>query len=226
MNQYILFIDTETSDVPVDLTKPYSEPNIWPFAIQISWCIYTKAGKKIKEQSYFINNKDIRVSADSLKIHSISKQTLQDYGISRKTVLQMLQSDVAQYNPLLVGHFLQLDFHIIGADAYREKMINPLQLLPTFCTMLATKHLVKNPRITYLKLCDLYDMLFNKPLANAHNALCDAVATANCFFELVKLKEITSFRQPPIPSNHSEIISKKSWLSTSSFIIFITSLTS
>ncbi|MBC7721600.1 MAG: 3'-5' exonuclease [Pedobacter sp.] len=225
MNQYILFIDTETSDVPVDLSKPYSEPNNWPFAVQISWCIYTKAGKKVKEQSYFINNKDIHVSAGSQKIHGISKQTLRNYGISRKTVLQMLQNDVAQYKPLLVGHFLKLDYYIIGADAFREKMTNPLELLPTFCTMLATQHLVKNPRITFLKLCDLYDMLFNKPLINTHNALSDAMATANCFFELIRLKEITSFCQPPIATNQSEIIGKKSWLAASSIIIFITSLT-
>lgn len=200
MSQYVLFIDTETSNVPGDLSKPYNLANNWPFAVQISWCIYNKAGKKIKAQSYFINNRDIQVSVTSLKIHGITKQMLRDYGVSRKTVLQMLQSDVAQYHPLLVGHFLELDYHIIGVDAYREKLPNPLQGLTTFCTMIATKHLVKNPRTTFLKLGVLYEQLFHQPLGNQHNALNDVLATADCFFELVKQKEITNFTQAPIAS--------------------------
>jgi DNA polymerase-3 subunit epsilon len=200
MSQYVLFIDTETSDVPGDLSKPYNLASNWPFAVQISWCVYNKAGKKIKAQSYFINNRDIQVSVSSLKIHGITKQMMRDYGVSRKTVLQMLQSDVQQYKPLLVGHFLELDYHIIGVDAFREKMTNPLLGLTTFCTMLATKHLVKNPRTSYLKLGTLYEQLFHQPFKNQHNALNDAIATADCFFELVKQKEITNFTQAPIAS--------------------------
>ena len=200
MNQYVLFIDTETSDVPGDLSKPYNLAGNWPFAVQISWCIYNKAGKKIKAQTYFINNRDINVSLGSLKIHGITKQMLRDYGVSRKTILQMLQNDVAQYKPLLVGHFLELDYHIVGVDAFREKMANPLQGLTTFCTMLATKHLVKNPRTTFLKLGCLFEQLFRQPLSNQHNALNDALATADCFFELVRQKEITNFTQAPIAS--------------------------
>jgi len=222
MNQYILFIDTETSDKPKDLNKPYNELNYWPNAVQISWCIYTKEGKKIKEKSYFINNKDIQIAESSFKIHGISKQTLRDYGVSRKTVLQMLQSDVNQYKPLLVGHFLELDFHIIGADAFREKMPHPLQSLSTFCTMLTTKHLVKNPRTTYLKLGVLYELLFNRPLQNTHNALSDAVATAECFFELLKRNEINMFNQSPITINPANDFTKGAWMATSSFIMFIT----
>jgi DNA polymerase-3 subunit epsilon len=200
MSQYVLFIDTETSDIPVDLNKSYSEASNWPFAVQISWCVYNKSGKKIKAQSYFINNRDILVSVSSLKIHGITKQMLRDYGVSRKTVLQMLQNDVAQYKPLLVGHFLELDYHIVGADAFREKILNPLQGLATFCIMLATKHLVKNPRTNYLKLGVLYEQLFHQSFSNQHNALNDALATADCFFELVKQKEIVNFTQTPIAS--------------------------
>jgi DNA polymerase-3 subunit epsilon len=198
MSQYVLFIDTETSDVPGDLSKPYTLVCNWPFAVQMSWCIYNKAGKKIKSQSYLINSRDILVSVSSLKIHGITKQMLRDYGVSRKTVLQMLQNDVAQYKPLLVGHFLELDYHIIGVDAFREKIPNPLRGLITFCTMHATKHLVKNPRTTYLKLGCLYEQLFHQPFNNQHNAMNDAIATADCFFELVKQKEIVNFTQAPI----------------------------
>jgi DNA polymerase-3 subunit epsilon len=200
MRQYVLFIDTETSDVPGDLNKPYNLASNWPFAVQISWCVYNKAGKKIKAQTYFINSRDILVSVASLKIHGITKQMLRDYGVSRKTVLQMLQNDVQQYNPLLVGHFLELDYHIIGVDAFREKMPNPLRGLTTFCTMLATKHLVKNPRTTYLKLGCLYEKLFHRPLNNQHNALNDAIATADCFFELVRQNQIVNFTQAPLAS--------------------------
>ncbi len=226
MNDYLLFIDTETSGLPKSLDKPYSAVNNWPNAVQVSWCIFTKDGRKIKEKSYFINNNDIQISSGAIKVHGITKHVLKDYGISRKSVLSMLTADITQYKPLLVGHFLELDYHVIGADAYREKMENPLQLVPAFCTMVATKHMVKNPAATFLKLGQLHEILFNQPLQHQHNALSDAMATATCFFELVRRKEITNFKQPPIvlPANQYIYNNKTGWLLAASAIILITLL--
>jgi DNA polymerase-3 subunit epsilon len=57
--------------------------------------------------------------------------------------------------------------------------------------MLATRHLVSNPAAAHLRLGELYTYLFNKKLENEHNALADARATAECFYELLRRGEIT-----------------------------------
>lgn len=87
---------------------------------------------------------------------------------------------------------MEFDALVLGADFYRTGLENPLIGLPTFCTMLATANHVPNPWLKYLRLGDLYHLLFNTALEQPHNALVDARATADCFFELVKRGEINA----------------------------------
>jgi DNA polymerase-3 subunit epsilon len=49
---------------------------------------------------------------------------------------------------------------------------------------------VKNPAKKYLRLEELFEVLFNSSLANQHNALADAIATAKCYFALVERGQI------------------------------------
>lgn len=204
MRDYLLFIDTETSGLPKRWDVPYHSKNVWPYAIQVSWIIYNKDGIKIKEENKYINDADFEIAASALEIHKIEPSFLRVLGVSRKEVLAALSIDLKQYQPLIVGHFIELDYHVLSADYYRAGIENLMAKLPAFCTMLATTHLVDKPVIKYLKLGDLYELLFNTPLLNQHNALYDAEGTAACFFELIKRDEIKTFEQPPI------IIHKKS----------------
>jgi DNA polymerase-3 subunit epsilon len=74
----------------------------------------------------------------------------------------------------------------------REHIAQNFEHLPKFCTMLFTR---KSKDIfggySYLRLNQLYESLFHKPIAKLHDALFDAEATKACFFELVKRGEIT-----------------------------------
>lgn len=58
------------------------------------------------------------------------------------------------------------------------------------CTMLSSMNYVgarnKNGGIKWPKLDEMYKKCFNKELENAHDALADVRATAECFFELKK----------------------------------------
>jgi hypothetical protein len=57
-------------------------------------------------------------------------------------------------------------------------------------------------------------------LLSQHNAMVDATATAECFFELVKRKEIYNFTQPPILFKPDEKIRKTSvWLIAVLFLL-------
>lgn len=201
MEDFLLFIDTEASGLPKNWKAPFSEENNWPFAVQISWIVYTKAGKEVKRENFFINNNDFEITPSALAIHHISPAFLVQHGVNRNIVLDSLASDLRYYQPLVVGHFMEFDALVLGAEYYRTNKENPLTNLPVYCTMLATKNFIRNPRLQYLNLGALYFYLFNTTLENQHNALVDAVATAKCFFELLKRGDINDelIREQQVP---------------------------
>ncbi|MEP7107845.1 MAG: 3'-5' exonuclease [Ferruginibacter sp.] len=222
MNDYLLFIDTEASGLPKKWHLPYTAPGNWPNAVQVSWLIYNKDGQKIREQNHYISNNDFEISAAASRIHGLTKKFLDQNGILRRQLLTILSKDVLEYHPMIVGHFLELDFHIIGAEYCREGIDNPMESLPAFCIMKASRHLQQNPHSKFLRLGELYFLLFKKPLLYQHNAIKDAAATADCFFELVKTNEIRSFTQPPIPFQKKQnITGMMGWIITFLLLIFI-----
>ena len=191
MTDYLLFIDTETSGLPNDWEKPYSAQDNWPSCVQIAWIIYTKDGQQVKQENHFIKEDDFKISKSSTKIHGITEAFLLINGESRREVMQLLSHDVLTYQPLVIGHFMNFDYDMLGVDFYRSGIDNPIKKEMTFCTMIATTYMVKNPTLKFFRLGELYECLFNTKLYNQHNALYDARATADCFFELIKRGEVT-----------------------------------
>ena len=193
MNEYLLFIDTEGSDLPKKWNEPYSKLNNWPYSVQTSWVVFSKNGQEIKREDHYIRNEDFKISAGSIRIHGITKEYLQEHGEERKEVMQLLHDDLMNYQPLVVGHFMELDYHVLAADFHRTGISNPIEDLglKAFCTMLSTSKFVKNPQRKFMKLGELYDTLFNAKIIKPHNAIYDAKATADCFFELLKRGDLT-----------------------------------
>ena len=190
MREYILFIDTEATGLPKNWNAPFSLAGNWPHAVQVSWLIYTRKGQPVKSENHHIFEADIQITPSAFKVHGITPEYLHQQGESRKNVLTLLANDLEHYQPLVVGHFMKFDALVLGADYYRMGWKNPLDLLPTFCTMEATTAYLRNPRVKYLRLGELYSILFTTTLEQQHNALVDARATADCFFELVKRRDI------------------------------------
>ena len=191
MKEYLLFVDTETSGLPVDWEKPYHVAGNWPYIVQLAWIIYTREGEEVKRENHFIKANDYSISHISREIHGISEAFLQEHGSERKEVMQCIYNDLLHYQPLVVGHFMQLDYHMLGLGFYRAGLENPLKALPTFCTMVLTKDFWQLPGHKYLRLNELYFRLFNKNMPKQHDALEDAEATALCFFELKRRRDIT-----------------------------------
>lgn len=190
MTDYLLFIDTETTGLPKKWDLPYSEEDNWPSCVQVSWVIYDKNGHQIKQEDHYIYEDNFQISKSAIKIHGITPEFLAANGERRNKVMQLLADDIAKYQPLVVGHFMEFDAHMVSVDFYRSGIQSPVAKENTFCTMLATTHMVKNPGLKFLRLGELYETLFNCKLENQHNSLVDAKATAECFFELVKRGEI------------------------------------
>ncbi len=190
MTDNLLFIDTEASGLPKKWNSPTSKIKNWPFSVQVSWLVYTSNGELIKQENHFISDDDFKITPAAQQIHGITREYLKEHGQPRHEVMQLLAEDMQQYQPLLIGHFMELDFHVLSADFFRSGVENPALNLNTFCTMLATKYLLLHPQNKYLRLGDLYKLLFDTPLLHQHDALNDAAATAKSFFELFKRGEI------------------------------------
>ncbi len=188
---YLLFLDTEASGLPKKWNVPYSQEGNWPFIVQVSWIVCTGDGREVKREDHYICNDDFKSSPPAFKIHGITEDFRKKNGEKREAVMAMLAADLHHYEPLLVGHFTELDLHMIGVEFYRTGFENPALNLPSFCTMLATTQFVRNPEVKHLRLGELYTTLFGRRLENQHNSLADAKATADCFFELLKNGDIT-----------------------------------
>lgn len=191
MSEYLLFVDTETSGIPRDWSQPYSARNNWPHIAQLAWVVCTAAGREVKTENHYIQPSDYDMDPVSRTIHGLTLDFLRAHGKPRHAVMQRLHRDLLQYRPLVVAHFMRLDFHMVGVGFHRAGLPNLLLELPTFCTMRATGQLVRHSTQRFLRLGELYERLFGERMTGEHNALADARATARCFFELRRQGTIT-----------------------------------
>ncbi len=190
MKDFFLFVDTETSGLPKNWQAPYGSKG-WPYVVQIAWIIFSADGTEIKKENHYIKNIDFKIKKSAQKIHHITAEFLEQKGEDKRNVMMKLAADLKKYQPLIVGHFVELDIHMINSAFFRLSMDNPIKDLPKFCTMKASAKYVLNPSFEYLKLNRFYKTLFNRRPENLHNALGDSILCAEVFFELLRRGEVT-----------------------------------
>lgn len=187
MYDYILFIDTETSDMPKRWNAPTSKIEEWPHILQIAWVICKKDGELIHSKDFYVHQKNIDIAEGAWRLHGINLNTLNEKGVDQKVVLNSLAADIELYQPLIVGHFLEFDRKMLEVGFARETIARNFDKLPKFCTMLFTR----KPKdifggYSFMRLDELYFSLFSDRYEMQHHALADAQATKACFFELQK----------------------------------------
>lgn len=191
MQDYILFIDTETSGVPDNWKEPTKNTQKWPYILQIAWSIYKKSGEAVLERDYYIDAGEVEINKDSLAIHGITNDIIREKGISRAKVLKLLSDDLINYEPLVVGHFIEFDKKMLEVGFSRVGFNNSFGNLPRFCTMQYSSKIAAHFGRNSLRLDELYRYLFNAEVKNYHNAKYDVKATSEVFFELLKRGNIT-----------------------------------
>lgn len=187
---YILFIDTETSGKPSDWEAPPSDGSKWPYIVQIAWRICQPNGKLVTEKEFYIEAADYTIRKKAQRIHGISEEMANQLGVARKAALKALYKDLKQYKPLIVGHFVTLDLHMVQAGFSRAGIRNIIRDYDAFCTMRATSDYMHFNHRHYPQLGELYQMLFKRRMKGEHNASGDARAVEECFFELVRRGEV------------------------------------
>lgn len=185
MQNFFLFLDNETSGLPKNWSAPYAEEKKWPHVIQIAWIIYDKDYNEVKRENHFINNNDFTIDQSSQKIHHITKEYLLVHGEDRKNIMLKFEKDIESYKPLIIGHFMEFDYHMINVEFERIGFSSIFKKQSFFCTMKASAPFVKNPSVELLKLNKFYAELFNEEPKTSHNALSDALNTARIFFHLL-----------------------------------------
>ena len=188
---YYLFFDTETTGVPQNYKAPITKSSNWPRLVQLAWLMADKNGNVLKKKSVIIKPSGFTIPSDAAAVHGITTERAQREGQPLDTVMEEFMNDV-QLAASVVGHNIDFDMHIVGAELYRLDMDYDLLMdKPCTCTMKSSTDFcaIPNPN-TYFggykwpSLQELYRKLFDRSFEDAHDALADISATKDCYFEL------------------------------------------
>lgn len=190
---YLIF-DTETTGLPHNKSAPVEDLDNWPRLVQLAWQLQDKQGKLISTGNHIVRPDGFTIPFNAEKIHGISTARAEEVGEHLDDVLKAFAKDVEQAD-VLVGHNIEFDNKILGAEYLRSKMTNILEGVANIDTAEQTKEYcqlagglgggLKAPR-----LIELYEKLFGEPFEDAHDAAYDVDATAKAFFETLKKKVI------------------------------------
>ncbi|MFD2570128.1 exonuclease domain-containing protein [Spirosoma soli] len=178
-----LIVDTETNGLPQLYELSYTDTSNWPRLISVSWGLYDETGHELSSDSCIVQPDGYRWNREAQRVHGIRPEEAQAYGLPLTRVLTQLSAVIEHANSW-AGHFIELDYNVIGAEFVRAGRQAEFLAKPTVCTMEASRLISKTG--DWLKLDELYALLFNKPMRGLHNAQADRLATAQCFFELKK----------------------------------------
>lgn len=182
----ILFFDTETTGVPKNYKASYMDTENWPRLVQLGVIFYVD-GDETASSEMIVRPDGFIISEEVSKIHGITQEKALVSGYFIEDVLASFSSLLWEAD-LLVGHNLNYDLNVLGSEFYRSTKMNPLAGKATYDTMQKSTNLLKLPgkfgNYKWPKLQELYQFLFNEPLAQTHTALDDIRQTAKCYFEL------------------------------------------
>lgn len=187
------FFDTETTGLPLNWNAPVNDLKNWPRMIQVGYIIYDLDGNHIETKEYIIRPEGFTIPQESSRIHGISTEIALKEGIELSIVLNELYQKITS-SSILVAHNISFDEKILGAEFLRHRIPNALDLKRKICTMKSSVNFCAIPnqygKYKWPKLEELHQKLFQKGFDNAHNALADIQATADCFWKLKELKVI------------------------------------
>ncbi len=199
---YLIF-DTETTGLPRNKTAPISDLENWPRLVQIAWQLHDSHGKLLDQRNFIVKPEGFTIPFKAEQVHGISTKRATEDGEDLKIVLDAFLADVEKTN-LLVGHNIEFDINILGAELLRKDLnpdlITTVQNLDTGIASLEFCQLTGGPggRLKMPKLIELYEKLFGVPFDDAHDAAFDVDATAKCYFGLLAKKVVSPFDSTPL----------------------------
>lgn len=197
-----LFIDTETTGLPLNDKLTYTNVDNWPFLVQVALIIEDDNFGILAKRSFILKPENYTIPASSTKIHGISNKKANDEGENRDKVISFLDK-VLYCSDVIIGHNIMFDINVIKAEIIRvkgldnslftqkeHKIIDTMKMGVNICKLpnLSIFTHQNNP-YKYPKLNELYYKLFNRHFSNQHNAMSDIQATYDCYYKLMDFKE-------------------------------------
>jgi DNA polymerase-3 subunit alpha len=185
-----LIIDTETTGLPEKYDAPVSDVDNWPRLVQLAWQLYDSKGELVGSEDYIVKPSGFTIPFSAQKVHGISTERALEKGKDLNFVLGEFAGAIEK-SSFIIGHNIDFDKSIIGAEYIRTEIPNKLFEKTSICTKEESTGYCAIPdlrgdKYKWPTLAELYRKLFNEDLKEAHNAYADVTATARCFFELLK----------------------------------------
>ncbi|MBN2348575.1 MAG: DNA polymerase III subunit alpha [Bacteroidales bacterium] len=191
---YLIF-DTETTGLPKNSFAPITDFDNWPRMVQLAWEVHDKLGNLIEAKNYIIKPDGYTIPYSAEKIHGISTEKAMNDGLDLIWVLKEFNQSLDR-SEVLIGHNIEFDIKILGAEFKRTKTQTTFFEKVTICTKEESTEFCALPggkggKFKWPNLFELHNKLFNEGFSEAHNASADVAATARCFLELMRLGVVT-----------------------------------
>lgn len=192
-----LFIDTETTGLPLNDNLPYTDLKNWPYLVQVALIIEDDNYGILAKRNIILKPDGYTIPESATKIHGISNERAVKNGEDRNKVISFL--DLALYkSDIIIGHNVSFDLNVIKSEIIRIKGIENALFEKkkhiVIDTMKMGRNICKIPNLSfhtrlslpnkYPKLDELYYKLFNKHFNNQHDAMADVQAAYDCYYEL------------------------------------------
>ena len=188
-----VFVDTETTGLPARRFAHYTEQDVWPSVVSISWAIFQAKDQPLKHVYHIIQPCGFIIPDDATKIHGITTEHALANGRPLSQVLQELTADVKSHKPsLIIAHNIAFDLPILLCEMSRVNLDAAIKHLPTCCTMICSTRFCALPHpngggYKWPRLLELHSKLFGVGFTGGHDASQDVLACARCYFRLVEL---------------------------------------
>lgn len=187
-----LFFDTETSGLPLDWRRPMEDVDNWPRLVQLGYLVTNDQGILVNKAEFIVKPSGFEIPEHVSRVHGITTERAMTEGKYVQFVMNYFH-EWTLLSDTIVGHNSDFDVNVLGAEFIRQGRENPFKGKTIIDTMKSSTDYCKIPSpyrmggYKWPKLSELYERLFNVPLAQSHTALDDIQATAKCFFELKRL---------------------------------------
>lgn len=185
-----LIFDTETTgklDFKLDLMDP-SQPRV----VQLAALLCDMDGTVVAEMCTLIKPDGWVIEPEAQAVHGHSLEKCDDLGIPMTEALTQFNVLKAQAKGR-VAHSLSFDKRMMAREANIYGVSHDSEGLHSFCTMLLGTDLCQLPPAGAFRrgykwptLDELHQFLFGKSFEGAHDAMGDARACKDCFFEMVR----------------------------------------
>lgn len=188
-----LIFDTETVGL-VHKNLPPSH-TAQPDPVQLAAALVDEEGKVVGRFSTLVIP-TVPVQEGAFRVHGISKELCERYGIPRRSALSMFHA-MAKQADVFVAHNLEFD-QLVLRTMYAREGVDPVSFKSGYCTMLNSVEVCRIPHANgrggykWPKLIEAYQILVDpKGFEGAHDALADVIA---CYELYKRLRAIESNR--------------------------------